>query len=63
MSLVPQSGTRSLQTVKAAYSVNKMERLVESGLVRPEDMANLLDEANQLLAISVSSIKTAKSNK
>lgn len=40
-----------------------MELLVESGLVRTDDVADLLDEAGQLVAIGVSSIKIARSNK
>lgn len=40
-----------------------MELLVESNLVSRERVAALMDEANQLVAITVSSIKTARANK
>ncbi len=37
-----------------------MELLVEAGLVQPSAVAELLDEANQITSIVVSSIKTAR---
>ena len=40
-----------------------LELLVTSGLIQESDIKDLTDEANQLLAITVSSIKTAKRNK
>jgi len=40
-----------------------VELLIESALVHKEDVNHLLDEANQLLAITVSSIRTARRNK
>jgi len=40
-----------------------MELLVASNLVCHDNIADLLSEANQLTAITVSSIKTAKQNK
>ncbi|MCX5885830.1 MAG: four helix bundle protein [Proteobacteria bacterium] len=40
-----------------------LELLVKSGLIQERDIRDLIDEANQLLAITVSSIKTAKRNK
>jgi len=40
-----------------------MELLVESALIDKDGIADLLDEANQLVAMTVSSIKTAKRNK
>lgn len=40
-----------------------MELLVESKLVNKEQVAALANEANQLLSIIVSSIKTARKNK
>jgi four helix bundle protein len=40
-----------------------MELLIDSGLVRKDDLISLLDEANQILAITVSSIKTARKGK
>ena len=38
-----------------------MELLVEAGLKKLDDLRELLEEANQLLAITIASIKTAKS--
>lgn len=40
-----------------------MELLVESNMVSQKHVAALMDEANQLVAIIVSSIKTARTNK
>ena len=40
-----------------------MELLIECSLVRKDDVIQLLDEANQILAITISSIKTARRNK
>ena len=40
-----------------------MELLQESGLVNGKDIEELMDEADQLVAIAVASIKTARSNK
>ena len=40
-----------------------LELLVKSGLIQERDIRDLIDEANQLLAMTVSSIKTAKRNK
>ena len=40
-----------------------MELLIESALVRKDDLIPLLDEANQILAITVSSMKTARKGK
>jgi four helix bundle protein len=48
---------------EADETVYCMGLLVESGLVGIERVSNLLDEANQLVAIVVSSIKTARKNK
>jgi four helix bundle protein len=44
-------------------SIFWMELLVESGLVRKELLEDLMDEADQLVAIIVSSINTARGNK
>src|SRR5215470_2601433 len=44
-------------------SIYWMELLVESGLVRQELLDNLINEADEIVAIVVSSIKTAKQNK
>jgi len=38
-----------------------LELLVESKLINKEDLKSLMEEADQILAITVSSIKTAKS--
>jgi len=47
----------------ADESMYWMELLIESKLVRHGDVASLLDEADQLVAMTVSSIQTARSNK
>lgn len=41
-------------------SIFWMELLIESGIVKVDDVLNLIKEANELLAIIVSSIKTAR---
>lgn len=43
-------------------SIYWLELLVQSGLRSNNQLSDVLDEANQLLAMTVSSIKTAKSN-
>lgn len=48
---------------EADEAIYRMELLIESGFVRKDDVANLLDEANQLIAMTVSSIKTARPSK
>ena len=48
---------------EADESIYWMELLVESGLVRQEMLDNLIKEADELVAIVVSSIRTAKQNK
>jgi four helix bundle protein len=40
-----------------------MELLIEAEIMKADRLKELMDEANQLLAITVSSIKTARSNK
>src|SRR5205814_10175941 len=40
-----------------------MEMLIESGSVRPKLLKALMDEGNEILAIVVASIKTARRNK
>ena len=40
-----------------------MELLVESGLIRRCDMSDLYREADEIVAMVVSSIKTARKNK
>ncbi len=40
-----------------------MEILAESGLMRTDRMADLMSEANELLAITITSIKTARQRK
>jgi len=40
-----------------------MELLVESGIVQSDTVGTLMKESNELLAITVSSIKTARRNK
>ena len=48
---------------EADESIFWMELLIESGLVRQELLDDLLKEADELVAIVVASIKTAKRNK
>ena len=48
---------------EADESTYWMELLVLSGLIHKSNITNLLDEANQILAMTVSSIKTAKTRK
>ena len=40
-----------------------MEMLIESQLVKPDLLRDLVDEANQILSIVVASIRTARRNK
>ena len=40
-----------------------MEMLIESGSIKPALLKSLIDEGNQILAIVVASIKTARRNK
>ena len=48
---------------EADETIYWMELLILSGLVRKSDIASLLDEAGQILAMTVSSIKTARTRK
>ena len=48
---------------EADETIYWMELLILSGLVRKSDITNLLDEANEILAMTVSSIKTARARK
>ena len=48
---------------EADESIFWMELLVESKLVNTEHLADLMSEANQIVAMVVSSIKTAKLNR
>lgn len=47
---------------KIDESIYWMELLVESGIINTKDTQDLMKEANELLAITVSSIKTARKN-
>ena len=40
-----------------------MELLVEAGIVRPDRLADLMSEADELIAIAVASIRTARKRK
>jgi len=44
-------------------SIFWMELLIESGLIKEQSVGDLINEANEILAIIVSSIKTAKKRK
>jgi len=57
---IPKMGIVEEETDETVYW---LELLVKSGLIQERDIRDLIDEANQLLAITVSSIKTAKRNK
>jgi four helix bundle protein len=46
---------------EADETIYWMELLVAAGLKKLDDIRELLDEANQLLAMTIASIKTAKS--
>jgi four helix bundle protein len=48
---------------EADETIYWIEMLIESGLIKKERVAGLLDEANQIVAIVVSSIKTARTHK
>lgn len=48
---------------EADESIYWMELLVEGGLVHNDEVDELLDEADQIVAITVSSIKTARARK
>ena len=48
---------------EADESIYWMELLIEAGIVKSTDLESLMREANELLAIAVSSIKTARRNK
>jgi four helix bundle protein len=48
---------------EADESIYWMELLIESGLISKDKVVELLDEADQLVAIIVSSIKTARARK
>ncbi|MGI9105896.1 MAG: four helix bundle protein [Pyrinomonadaceae bacterium] len=48
---------------EADETIYWIEMLIESGLVEKDRVAGLPDEANQIVAIVVSSIKTARSHK
>ena len=48
---------------EADETIYWMELLVESSLVEKERVTNLLNEADQIVAMVVSSIKTARGNK
>jgi four helix bundle protein len=48
---------------EAEESTYWMELLVESGLTQRDEIDDLLQEADEIVAITVSSIKTARSRK
>ncbi len=48
---------------EADESLFWMELLIESGIVKPERLESLMNEADELLAITVASINTAKRRK
>ncbi len=48
---------------EADETIHWMELIIEAGFSRQRELNSLLDEANQILAITVSSIKTARKSK
>jgi four helix bundle protein len=48
---------------EADESIYWMELLIDCGLIRKDEMSDLLNDANQILAMTVSSIKTARRKK
>jgi four helix bundle protein len=48
---------------EADETIYWMELLIEAGLIQKDNLIPLLDEANQILAMTVSSIKTARKGK
>jgi four helix bundle protein len=48
---------------EADETIYWMELLIESGQMCKNDLVYLIDEANQILAITISSIKTARRGK
>jgi four helix bundle protein len=50
----------SVVVEEADESLYWLELLQESGLIKPEPLAELLKEANELVAISIAARKTAK---
>jgi four helix bundle protein len=48
---------------EADESIYWMELLVETGLINLGEISDLLDEGNQIVAITISSIRTTKKNK
>ena len=48
---------------EADETIYWMELLIEAGFVREDDLIPLLDEANQILAITIASINTARKGK
>ena len=48
---------------EADESIYWMELLIEAGLINKDEVDELLDEADQIVAIIVSSIKTARERK
>ncbi len=45
---------------EADESIYWMELLVDGGLIRKDDLSHLLNEADQILAMTVSSIRMAR---
>ena len=48
---------------EADETIYWMELLVAAGLAQNEDVAGLMNEANEIVAMTVASIKTARRNK
>jgi len=48
---------------EADESIYWMELLIDCGLIRKDEMSDLLNDTNQILAMTVSSIRTARRKK
>jgi four helix bundle protein len=57
---ISKMGTVEEETDESIYW---MELLAETGLINLDEISDLLDEGNQIVAITISSIRTTKKNK
>jgi len=53
----------SIVEEEADESIYWMELLIESGMMNKQDIQNIMTEANEILAMTVASIKTLKKRK
>jgi hypothetical protein len=57
------SGTAGIVEEECVESLYRIELLIEAGLVQDQALKDLMDESNQLLAITVTSIQTTRNRK